>query len=493
MAKLTLFNIGICLVVALGSFGYGFGFGAFITVIGVPGFYAYFELDPTSAYTASIIGAINSVFAAGAALGALTQGWLGDWLGRKKALAVAGTWALIGAALTTASVSITMLLVVRILQGFGLGMIIALVPLYITEVSPPHRRGIMTGLTCLSFGLGYVGCAFVSLGTYYSTNLTLQWRIPLETPRYLSWVGKNDEAWAVIQQIHRDPNDPTDTAAHAEYTQIIRQVAFDKTQKSGYIQMFTRPSWRRRSLLAMFLMFASQATGVNSIAYYLVVIFPTLGLTGSASLITYAVYAVVGTVAAFVAIFSIDAFGRRTLFLVGFPILALDLLAEALLQWKFLATTDKAGNGACVAIIFLFIVLFQFIDGPSFVWSSEVFPTNIRAKGIGLTMFAYFVGFVTFSAPGPLGFKKIQWHMYLIYMSLCLVSWVLVYFFIPETRRLPLEEIGALFGEEVMIHLTNDGLGIVEKEILEQDISPGNAATQKKEVGNAVHKEFLSA
>ncbi|KAK5685720.1 hypothetical protein LTR17_026983 [Elasticomyces elasticus] len=179
MAKLTLFNIGICLVVALGSFGYGFGFGAFITVIGVPGFYAYFELDPTSAYTASIIGAINSVFAASAALGALAQGWLGDWLGRKKALAVAGTWALIGAALTTASVSITMLIVVRILQGFGLGMIIALVPLYITEVSPPHRRGMMTGLTCLSFGLGYVGCAFVSLGTYYSTNLTLQWRIPL--------------------------------------------------------------------------------------------------------------------------------------------------------------------------------------------------------------------------------------------------------------------------------------------------------------------------
>ncbi|KAK5726095.1 hypothetical protein LTR15_004287 [Elasticomyces elasticus] len=461
MAKLTLFNIGICLVVALGSFGYGFGFGAFITVIGEPGFYAYFELDrksasviltttmlniyaATSAYTASIIGAINSVFAAGAALGALAQGWLGDWLGRKKALAVAGTWALIGAALTTASVSITMLIVVRILQGFGLGMIIALVPLYITEVSPPHRRGVMTGLTCLSFGLGYVGCAFVSLGTYYSTNLTLQWRIPLglcmvgpaalllglpfvpgimssfaywtitelttnpETPRYLSWVGKNKEAWAVIQQIHRDPNDPTDTAAHAEYIQITRQVAFDKTQKSGYIQMFTRPSWRRRSLLVMFIMFASQATGVNSIAYYLVVIFPTLGLTGSASLITYAVYAVVGTAAAFVAIFSIDAFGRRTLFLVGFPILALDLLAEALLQWKFLATTNKAGNGACVAIIFLFIVLFQFIDGPSFVWSSEVFPTNIRAKGIGLTMFAYFVGFVTFSAPGPLGFRTMS-------------------------------------------------------------------------------------
>ena len=123
-------------------------------------------------------------------------------------------------------------------------------------------------------------------------------------------------------------------------------------------------------------------------------------------LVVYAIYAVVGTIAAFIAIFSIDRFGTRTLFLIGFPILALDMLAEALLQWKYLATQNKAGNGASVAIVFLFIVLFQFIDGPSFVWCSEIFPTTIRAKGIGLTMFAYFVGYVTFSAPGPLGFRN---------------------------------------------------------------------------------------
>jgi hypothetical protein len=45
MAHLTLFNVGICLVVALGSFSYGFGFGVFITSIGEPGFYVYFNLD----------------------------------------------------------------------------------------------------------------------------------------------------------------------------------------------------------------------------------------------------------------------------------------------------------------------------------------------------------------------------------------------------------------------------------------------------------------
>jgi MFS family permease len=82
----------------------------------------------------SIIGAIQATFAAGAAFGALTQGWVGDWLGRKKALAAAGLWALVGGALATASQNLAMLIAVRFLHGFGLGMIICLVPLYITEV-----------------------------------------------------------------------------------------------------------------------------------------------------------------------------------------------------------------------------------------------------------------------------------------------------------------------------------------------------------------------
>jgi hypothetical protein len=91
---------------------------------------------------------------------------------------------------------------------------------------------------------------------------------------------------------------------------------------------------------------------------------------------------------------------------IGFPALALNLLAEALLQRAYLGSTNQAGLGAAVGFIFLFIVLFQFIDAPSFVWCSEIFPTTIRAKGIGLSMFAYFVGFITFSTPGALAFRN---------------------------------------------------------------------------------------
>lgn len=56
-----------------------------------------------------------------------------------------------------------------------------------------------------------------------------------------------------------------------------------------------------------------------------------------------------------------------------------------------------------------------------------------------------------------------KWKSYLIYMACCIVSEVLTYFFIPETKGKPIEEIGALFGDEVAVHITADGEGVVEK------------------------------
>lgn len=55
--------------------------------------------------------------------------------------------------------------------------------------------------------------------------------------------------------------------------------------------------------------------------------------------------------------------------------------------------------------------------------------------------------------------------MFLIYFALLVVSFFVVYFYIPETKGLPVEEIGALFGDEVVVHLTSDGQGIKEDKM----------------------------
>jgi hypothetical protein len=54
--------------------------------------------------------------------------------------------------------------------------------------------------------------------------------------------------------------------------------------------------------------------------------------------------------------------------------------------------------------------------------------------------------------------------MYLVFIACNVVSTIIIYFFVPETSNLSLEEIGELFGDEVIVHLTQDGHGIVEEE-----------------------------
>jgi Sugar (and other) transporter len=83
-----------------------------------------------------------------------------------------------------------------------------------------------------------------------------------ESPRYLAWIGQDAKAREILQRIHRDPRDSTNSFADAEFIQIVKQIEHDKVQKAGYIQMFIRPSWRKRSVLVMFLTSVSRVLSI---------------------------------------------------------------------------------------------------------------------------------------------------------------------------------------------------------------------------------------
>jgi sugar phosphate permease len=151
---------------------------------------------------------------------------------------------------------------------------------------------------------------------------------------------------------------------------------------------------------------------------------------------------------------------------IGFPLTALCLLAEALLQRSFSGTSSKGGNAACVFFLFLFIHIFDItIQCPTNVVVAEIWPTAIRSKGIGLSWFAYFVGAITYTTPSALAFKNIGWRMYMVWFSCNIVSTVIVYFYLPETANKTLEEMGGLFGDEVMVHFAGDGVNIVDEDL----------------------------
>jgi MFS family permease len=158
------------------------GFAAFATSIGQPGFYEYFNLStkgPGAAYTNNVLGAVNALFFFGAVIGALTGGPLADRIGRKYSLFTAACVSIVGGALAAGSVHIAMLIVVRVLQGAGLGALATLTPIYLAEASTPAKRGLLTGLHGFFLVSGYNISAWVGLGCFFSKNMAFQWRGPI--------------------------------------------------------------------------------------------------------------------------------------------------------------------------------------------------------------------------------------------------------------------------------------------------------------------------
>jgi MFS family permease len=158
------------------------GFAAFATSIGQPGFYEYFDLSTTgsgSAYTNHILGAVNALFFFGAAVGAISGGPVADHIGRKFSLMIASIVSIVGGALSAGSVHIAMLIIVRTIQGSGLGALATLTPIYLAEASTPSKRGMLTGLHGFFLVAGYNISAWVGFGCFFSSNLTFGWRGPI--------------------------------------------------------------------------------------------------------------------------------------------------------------------------------------------------------------------------------------------------------------------------------------------------------------------------
>lgn len=134
-----------------------------------------------------------------------------------------------------------------------------------------------------------------------------------ESPRWLIWNNRMDEAWDVIQKVHHDVDDDRDTAAHAEFLQIKAQVEHDKQYEASYWHMFTVPSWRRRTLLGTLVIFAVQSAGINGITTYLILVAQSVGFTGSKALLIYGIYVIIAVGFNFVNAVVIDKVGRRPL------------------------------------------------------------------------------------------------------------------------------------------------------------------------------------
>ncbi|KAK5746873.1 hypothetical protein LTR17_000503 [Elasticomyces elasticus] len=482
------YNLFVVFFVALGTLSTAYGLAVIGSTVGQPSFYTYFNLatadEPGYAHTSNMIGALNGVNSAGAILGCLTSAWFADAYGRKRTIQLGCFILVIGGALCSGSISIGMFLAGRVIAGLGAGILAVCVPMYQGEISTAETRGAMMCVTGIMYAFGYSLAGWMGYACFFfpvdSPSATFAWRFPLAlqcapplivlagskfipfSPRWLLGQDRREEAFVIVQRLHATPDDPDHNAAKQEFYLMEKQFELDKTLQPRFLEIFRTKANRRRSLVASILMFGDQFLGIFVMTNYGVLIYASLGLSGSTPLLLNACWTTFTIIGNTWTAFYVDKFGRRTFMLIGACGCVTAITFLCALSASFLGTNNQAGlNGAVFFIWFYIFWWCFFVDATQYVYVSEIWPNHLRSQGtaLGLSMF-YLASEVTLVAAPP-ALNAIGWKFYLVLICPSVVYVGLIYFLFPETKGRTLEEIGTLFGDE---HVASHWYGISDAE-----------------------------
>ena len=266
-------------------------------------------------------------FFGAALIGSFIQAYISNKFGRKGATTVAAVLLILGNSLQAGAVRISMFLVGRYTTGLGAGMVISNTPVYLSEISPAHSRGLLVGLQGNFIVLGYILSSCAALGFHF-VSADYQWRLNFviaatvalcllcslillpESPRWLVEHGRPEEAGKILYNIHKTKDDPEGRIAHAELTQIVAQVEVDRSLPTSWIHIFRTPSLRKRLICTLLVWTMAQSTGITVLANLTPQLFGALGYATVLQLVLSLVWTVCLMVGCFVNIYLIDKIGR---------------------------------------------------------------------------------------------------------------------------------------------------------------------------------------
>ena len=465
-----------CLFIAFGGFVFGWDTGT------ISGFVAQTDFirrlgqkraDGTHYLSKVRTGLVVSIFNIGCAIGGVILSKLGDVYGRKPGLIIVVVIYVVGIVIQIATIDKWyQYFIGRIISGLGVGGIAVLSPMLISEVSPKHMRGTLVScyqlmITCGIF-LGYC----TNYGTKNYSN-SVQWRVPLglcfawalfmiggmtfvpESPRYLIEVGRIEEARRSIAISNKvSPDDP---AVTFEVENVQAAVEAERLAGSAsWGELFsTKTKIFQRLIMGIMIQSLQQLTGDNYFFYYGTIVFKAVGLEDSFE--TSIVIGVVNFFSTFVGIFLVGRFGRRTCLLWGAATMTACMVVFASVGVTRLWPHGKGngsskGAGNCM-IVFTCFYIFCFATtwAPlAFVICSETFPLRVKAKCMALAQASNWIwGFlISFFTPFITG--AINFNYGYVFMGCLCFSYFYVFFFVPETKGLTLEEVNTMWEEGVL-------------------------------------------
>ncbi|KAJ3065215.1 Plasma membrane low glucose sensor [Podochytrium sp. JEL0797] len=413
---------------------------------------------------------ITSSFLIGCVFGAALCSYLADKLGRKKCILITGVLFAIGGAIQCAVNTLTPLIIGRLLSGLAIGIASLVVPIYIAETASPSTRGALTTIYQLMITLGiFIATGVNSIIITAVDNLNeFQWRLALgmqiapaavllvlvsmipESPRWLADHDQHETAQHVIAKLRGLDFD--DSAVVAEYKEIHATAEFDKSLGNAPWSEVFQGSNVRRVIISVINQTLQQLSGINIILYYSASIFKAMGFTYEQTVIAFPLAnAAINFLATFPAMWAVERFGRKSLLTWGGVGMAIGHAGV----FTFLTLSDSNQSMAWGAIIsiYIFLICFASTWGPV-VWSynAEIFPLRVRAKGASISTMTNWIWNAILAFGFPQVFAALNYEpvVYWIFFTFCAIMFVYARFYIPETKGLSLEEIGAVFGDHVV-------------------------------------------
>jgi sugar porter (SP) family MFS transporter len=435
-------NINISYIIFLGVTaalgGLLFGFDIAIITGAGPFLTEQFKLNDLS------LGWAFSSLLFGCVLGSGLAGRLTDSYGRKKILLIVAVLFAITSVATGVAPSFPLFIVARFTGGLAVGGASILSPMYVAEVSPPSLRGRMGTLYQLSIVTGIL--------VSYAVNYLLRdvgpanWRwmfitgvapallffamllVVPETPRYLFMAGKEQQGFAILERIAGRQS------AEFEASEIRASLL---NKRKAWLDLL-QPGIRRAVFVGFCLAILVHVSGINTIIDYAPAILRAAGWKIDAALFSTFIIGVTNLVFTSVSFWVIDRCGRKPLYLIG----SLGM-AAALILLMSVVLTDQFQSAIVLLYILAYLAFFSSCIGPVF-WTlvAEIYPNDLRGTAMVVPVLTQWIANAMVVLFFPLAFNQIGKAITFGFLAaMSLTQAVFTWFFVPETKNKPLEEI----------------------------------------------------
>ncbi len=412
----------ICSVSAMGGLLFGYDW---VVIGGAKPFYElYFSITGSPlmqgvAMTTALVGCL---------VGAMVAGAAADRWGRKPLLMVSAVLFTVSAVTTGLFNDFTLFNIARFIGGVGIGVASALSPMYIAEVSPAEIRGRMVSLNQMTIVLGILAAQIVNMLLARDTMVaeSQAWNVEWGW-RWMFWAETLPAGLFLLMSFFI-PESPV----------YLKMKANPSLRQGGNVESHLgEPKYRRVLMLGLVIAVFQQWCGTNVIFNYAQEIFVGAGFNVDGMFINIVITGIANVLFTFVALYTIEKWGRRTLMLLGAG--GLGLIYLVLGTCYFMGMTGVL----MVALVVAAISVYAMTLGPV-TWTllAEIFPHRVRGVAMATCTFALWVGCctLTFSFPSmnaALGSSGTFW----IYSCICICAFIFLFRNCPETKGKTLEQL----------------------------------------------------